>query len=124
VIPKVDRLALRGESGETLRSPRERFYLKVHGQRLEIGIAWRNGNRDIGAMTNEEVHSTIFNQRWRKLTLRLTSGDAVTTEHPDYLFMPPQQNWILFVRPQGKGLQFIPTPHIASIELETEPVTS
>jgi hypothetical protein len=75
-------------------------------------------------MTNEEVHSTIFNQRWRQITIRLSSGDSVTTDHPDYLLMPPDKNWVLYVKPQGKGLQFLPTGHIASIELETEPVAS
>jgi hypothetical protein len=75
-------------------------------------------------MTNEEVHSRIFNQCWAKITIRLSSGDAVTTEHPDYLLMPPDKNWVLYVKPQGKGLQFIPTAHIVSLELENEPVTS
>lgn len=75
-------------------------------------------------MLNEEVHSMIFKQRWRKITLRLSSGDVFTADHPDYLFMPPEKNWVLHVKPKGKGLQFIPTAHIASIELETEPVAS
>jgi hypothetical protein len=75
-------------------------------------------------MTNEEVHSTIFKQHWGKLTIRLSSGDTLSTDHPDYLFMPREKNWVLHVKPQGKGLQFIPTAHIASLELETEPVAS
>ena len=75
-------------------------------------------------MTNEEIHSTIFKQRWSKITIRTTSGDSVTSDHPDYLLMPPEKNWVLHVKPHGKGLQFIPTTHIASIELETAPVAS
>lgn len=75
-------------------------------------------------MTNDEIHSTIFNQRWRKLTLHLSNGEVLTTDHPDYLLMPPEKNWVLHVKPKGKGLQFILTAHIASLELETEPVAS
>ncbi len=74
------------------------------------------------AMNNEEIHSTIFKQRWRKITIRLSSGDVVTADHPDYLFMPPEKNWVLHVKPQGKGLLLMPTAHIAAIELETESV--
>ena len=75
-------------------------------------------------MTNDEVHSAIFNQRWGKCTIRLTSGDAVTVDHPDYLLMPAQRNWVLYVKPEGKGLQFMPTAQIASIELEGAQVAS
>jgi hypothetical protein len=74
-------------------------------------------------MTDQEVHSTIFGQRWRRCMLRLTSGDVVMTDHPDYLFMPPQRNWLLHVKPNGQGLQFVPTAHIAAIELERDPVS-
>jgi hypothetical protein len=73
-------------------------------------------------MSDQEVHSTIFGQQWRRCTLRLTSGDAVTVDHPDYLFMPPQKNWVLHVKPNRQGLQFMPTAHIAAIELEKDPV--
>jgi hypothetical protein len=75
-------------------------------------------------MTNEEIYSTIFKQRWRKITIRLSSGDTLTSDHPDYHFMPREENWVLHVKPHGKGLQIIPTAHIASLELETEPVAS
>ena len=69
-------------------------------------------------MTNDEIHSTLFGHRWRRCTLRLVNGDAITTEHPDYLLMPPARNWILWVKPEGRGLQFVPTVHIAAIDLE------
>jgi hypothetical protein len=75
-------------------------------------------------MTNDEIHSTLFQQRWKRCTLRLDNGDTITVGHPDYLFMPPARNWVLYVKPEGKGLQFVPTVHIAAIELETTPVSS
>jgi hypothetical protein len=73
-------------------------------------------------MTNDEVHSTIFKQRWTKLTIRTSAEDSASATHPEYLLMPPEKNWVLHVKPHGKGLQFIPTAQIASIELETAPV--
>jgi hypothetical protein len=78
----------------------------------------------LGRMTNDEIHSAIFGQRWRKCTLRLVSGDAITVSHPDYLLMPPARNWILYVKPDGKGLQFVPTAKIAAIDLEIESVSA
>lgn len=54
---------------------------------MENGIALQAISLNILGMTNEEVYSTIFNQRWRKITIRLSSGDSVTTDHPDYLLM-------------------------------------
>jgi hypothetical protein len=75
-------------------------------------------------MTNEEIHSTIFGQRWQSCTLHLASGEAITVGHPDYLLMPPAHNWVLYVKPEGKGLQFIPTAHISSIELKIEPISA
>ncbi len=75
-------------------------------------------------MTNDEVHSTIFKQRWRRLIIHMSSGEVLTADHPDYLLMPPEKNWVLHVKPQGKGLQFVPTAHIASLELETDSVPS
>jgi hypothetical protein len=71
-------------------------------------------------MTNDEIHSTLFGQRWRRCTLRLVNGDAITVDHPDYLMMPPARNWVLWVKPEGKGLQFVPTLHIAAIDLEPD----
>jgi hypothetical protein len=68
-------------------------------------------------MSNDEILSTLFSQRWQHCTLRLSSGEAITVTHPDYLFMPPARDWVLWVKPDGKGLQIIPTHHIASIEL-------
>jgi hypothetical protein len=73
-------------------------------------------------VTNDEIHSTLYQQRWSRCTLRLSRGDAVTVDHPDYLLMPPDRNWVLWVKPGGKGLQFIPTAHIAAIDLETQGV--
>lgn len=75
-------------------------------------------------MTNEEIHSTIFRQRWRRCTLRLVNGEVIAVDHPDYLFMPPARNWVLWVKPEGSGLQFVPTAHIAAIDLEPQPVSS
>ena len=75
-------------------------------------------------MTNDEIHSTIFHQRWRRCTLRLVNGDPITVEHPDYLLMPPEHNWVLWVKPQGRGLQFVPTVHIAAIDLEPHVVST
>jgi len=69
-------------------------------------------------MTDHEIHTTLFRQRWRRCTLRLVHGESITTEHPDYLFMPPARNWVLWVKPEGRGLQFVPTVHIAAIDLE------
>ena len=74
-------------------------------------------------MTDQEVHAAFFGQQWLKCTLRLTSGDVVTTDHPDYSLMPREKNWVLYVKPGGEGLQFIPTTHIAAIELEREPAS-
>ena len=74
-------------------------------------------------MTDQEVHATIFGQRWRQCTLRLTSGDVVTVDHPDYLLMPREKNWVLYVKPGGQGLQFMPTVHIAAIEIVKEPAS-
>lgn len=71
-------------------------------------------------MTNEEIHSTIFNQEWTHCTFRLVDGDVITVNHPDYLFMPPERNWILWVKPQGQGLQFVPSIHVAAIEIESK----
>lgn len=71
-------------------------------------------------MTNDEIHSTIFRQEWSSCTLRLVNGDVITVDHPDYLFMPPERNWVLWVKPQGRGLQFVPSIHIAAIELESK----
>jgi hypothetical protein len=76
------------------------------------------------AMTNDEIHSAIFKQRWRKCTLSLVDGEKVTVDHPDYLFMPPERNWVLWVWPKGKGMKFIPTEHIAAIDLERQVATS
>jgi len=45
-------------------------------------------------------------------------------DHPDYLFMPPDRSWVLWVKPEGKGLQFIPTVHIAAIDLEPKRVAA
>jgi hypothetical protein len=73
-------------------------------------------------MTNDEIHSAIFGQRWQRCTLRLVNGDIITVEHPDYFLMPPARNWVLWVKPGGKGLQFVPTVHIAAIELEPQPI--
>ena len=73
-------------------------------------------------MTKDEIHSTIFRQSWKRCTLRLVNGDAVSVDHPDYLFMPPDRGWVLWVKPEGKGLQFIPTIHIAAIDLEPRSV--
>ena len=75
-------------------------------------------HRDIIVMTNEEIHSTIFHQQWNRCTLKLVNGESLSVDHPDYLLMPPERNWMLWVKPHGKGLQFIPTIHIAAIELE------
>lgn len=75
-------------------------------------------------MSNDEIHSTIFGQRWKKCTLRLVSGDVISVDDPDYLLMPPARNWVLYVKPDGKGLQFVPTVHIASIDLQIEPVSA
>jgi len=71
-------------------------------------------------MTNDEIHSALFNQRWRRCTLRLANGEAITADHPDYFLMPPARNWVLWVKPEGKGLQFVPTIHIAAIDLEPQ----
>ena len=75
-------------------------------------------------MTDDEIHSTIFRQRWRQCTLRLVNGDTIKVDHPDYLFMPPARNWVLWVKPDGKGLQFVPTVHIAAIDLEPHAVSA
>ncbi len=75
-------------------------------------------------MTNDEIHSTLFGQQWGRCTLRLVNGDAVTATHPDYFFMPPARNWVLWVKPEGRGLQFMPTTHIAAIEIAREPVST
>ena len=75
-------------------------------------------------MTNDEIHSTIFRQTWSRCTLRLVNGDLVSVNHLDYLLMPPDRSWVLWVKPQGKGLQFIPTQHIAAIDLEPKNVTA
>ena len=75
-------------------------------------------------MTKDEIHSTIFRQRWRRCSLRLVNGDVITVDHPDYLFMPPDRNWVLWVKPEGRGLQFMPTAHFAAIDLEPHPVSS
>ena len=75
-------------------------------------------------MTNHEIHSTIFHQRWRRCSLRLVNGDVITVDHPDYLLMPPDRNWVLWVKPEGRGMQFVPTGHIAAIDLEPHPVSS
>lgn len=75
-------------------------------------------------MTNDEIHSTIFRQRWRRCSLRLVNGDVITADHPDYIYMPPDRNWVLWVKPEGRGLQFMPTAHIAAIDLEPHPVPS
>ena len=72
-------------------------------------------------MANEEVHTVIFKQPWRRCTLRLVNGETITAEHPDYLFMPPAKNWLLWVKPQGQGLQFVPTQHIDAIDMEPKP---
>lgn len=77
---------------------------------------------DSPPVTNDEIHATIFGQRWEHCTLRLDSGDSITVDHPDYLLMPPQRNWVLWVKPEGKGLQFVPTQHIAAIELDHAPL--
>jgi len=69
-------------------------------------------------MTSDEIHTTLFRQRWGRCTLRLVNGEAITVEHPDYLFMPPARNWVLWVEPEGRGSEFVPTIHIAAIELE------
>jgi hypothetical protein len=71
-------------------------------------------------MTNDEIHSTIFRQEWSQCTLRLENGDVITVDHPDYLFMPPERNWVLWVKPEGRGLQFVPSIHIAAIELDAK----
>ena len=71
-------------------------------------------------MTNDEIHSTLFSQPWRRCTLRLVNGDVVTADHPDYFLMPPTRNWVPWVKPEGKGLQFVSTVHIAAIELELQ----
>lgn len=88
---------------------------------IDYQIATHEYNAD---MNNDEVHTTLFGQCWLSCTLRLTSGDSVTVAHPDYLLMPPDRNWILYVKPEGKGLQFIPTVHIAAIELQIQPVSA
>jgi hypothetical protein len=75
-------------------------------------------------MTNDEIHSGIFGQRWQLCTLRLTNGDAIQVTHPDYLLMPPARNWILYVKPDGKGLQFVPVAHVTAIELQIDPVSA
>lgn len=75
-------------------------------------------------MSNDEIYSTLFGPRWQRCTLRLSSGEMIIVSHPDYLFMPPARNWVLWVKPEGKGFQFIPTQHIASIELEAAPSAS
>jgi hypothetical protein len=72
-------------------------------------------------MTNQEIYSTIFQQNWRRCTLRLVNGDTITVDHPDYLLMPPARNWVLWVKLEGRGLQFVPTAHIAAIDLEPDP---
>jgi hypothetical protein len=71
-------------------------------------------------MTNDEIHSTIFQQRWGRCTLRLSNGDRISAEHPDFLFMPPARNWILWVKPGGNGMQFVPTTQIAAIDIEPQ----
>jgi len=78
--------------------------------------ASRHDNRP--SMTNDEVHTTLFGRRWKRCSLRLDNGDVITVDHPDYLFMPPDRNWVLWVKPEGKGIQFVPTSHITAIELE------
>ncbi len=75
-------------------------------------------------MTNDEIHSALFSQPWRRCTVRLVNGDIITTDHPDYFLMPPARNWALWVKPEGKGLQFVPTIHIAAIDLEPEAVSA
>ncbi len=75
-------------------------------------------------MTNDEIHASLFRQQWRRCTLRLVNGDNISTEHPDYLFMPPARNWVLWVKPEGRGLQFVPTVHIAAIDLEPPGVSA
>lgn len=72
-------------------------------------------------MTNEEIHSVIFKQSWRRCTLWLVSGEMITVDHPDYLLMPPAKNWVLWVQPEGQGLKFVPTQHIAAIDMEPKP---
>jgi hypothetical protein len=74
-------------------------------------------------MTNDEIHAALFGQRWQQCTLRLSNGDVITVPHPDYLFMPPAQNWVLWVKPGGRGFQFIPCAHIAVIDLQPRSVT-
>ena len=54
----------------------------------------------------------------------VNAGDTVTVDHPDYLFMPPARNWVLWVKPEGHGLQFVPTAHIAAIDLESHSISS
>lgn len=73
-------------------------------------------------MTNDEIHSALYQQRWGRCTLHLVNGEAITVDHPDYLLMPPERNWVLWVKPHGRGLQFVPALHIAAIELEPQPV--
>ena len=71
-------------------------------------------------MTNDEIHTALFKQRWRQCILDLVNGESFTADHPDFLFMPPDRNWVLWVKPEGKGLQFVPTQHIAAINLVPE----
>ena len=90
--------------------------------------------RDISALSlfvewlplarSSEVFTSVNLLRWRKLTIHLSNGEVLTADHPDYLLMPPEKNWVLHVKPKGKGLQFVPTAHIASLELETDSVPS
>jgi hypothetical protein len=68
-------------------------------------------------LTNEEIHIALFTQPWQRCTLRLVNGDAIVVEHPEYLFMPPARNWVLWVKPNKSGVQFIPTTHIVAIDL-------
>ena len=75
-------------------------------------------------MTNDEIHSALFGQRWRRCTLRLVNGDTISVDHPDYLLMPPARNWVLWVKPEGRGLQFVPTMHIAALDLESHQVSA
>jgi L-rhamnose isomerase len=75
-------------------------------------------------MINDGIDPSIFGQRWRRCTLRLVRGETVSTTHPDYLSMPTARNWVLWAKPEGKGLQFVPTARIAAVELETYPVSA
>ncbi len=69
-------------------------------------------------MRNDEIHATLFGQRWQRCPLYLDSGERIVVNHPDYLFMPPARNWVLWVKPDGTGFRVIPSKPIASIELD------